>query len=370
MTNQRNIAILLITEMKGGTAGQLKSRKARAGSAVKRAGDASELAKVGKALASEQRVLILQLLSRAFTILIASMSAVALAFHVIAAERTPIYVVVTDNNGEIVTEGEDSFGDGWGVLSCISPDGDYIDLAPGSWQLALKPSGTTNCNPTPVEPVGDFFGVTFADGSAAVLRLPTGSARDIARAEARYKDRTYHFNPITEVEAARIQLEGLPWPELSNKPPVDILVSRADCTSLIAYTDGEGQKEALVFAAEAVTGLLEAYRNVHGEYPEVLCELCTGDKRVIRAGPRNPYDYGKTVAKSVVSFPRPKGHVRYYPQEVGERDARKVVGYWLAVIADGEELNPSTPLPPGFEVPFRAIRWFESHPAPVEEVLP
>jgi len=310
-------------------------------------------------------------LLRAFTIPIASMTAVALAFHVIAAERTPIYVVVTDSNGEIVTEGEDSFGDGWGVLSCISPDGDYIDLAPGSWQLVLKPSGTVTCNPTPVEPVGDFFAAVFEDGATAILRLPAGFGEDIARAEARYKDHTYYFNPITEVEAARIQLEGLPWPELANMPPVDILVSRADCRSLVAYTDGEGQKEALVFAAEAVTGLLEAYRGVHGEYPEVLCELSRGDKRVIRAGPRNPYDFGKTLAKSAVSFPRPKGHVRYYPQiEVGEGDARKVVGYWLAVVADGEELSPSTPLPPRFEVPFRAIRWFESHPVPAGEVFP
>ena len=298
-----------------------------------------------------------------FCILVVVIFALVLAVPILAVERVPIYVLVMDKDGEIITEGEDSFGDGWGVLSCISPEGDYITLADGSWQLVLKPAGTATSNPTPVEPVGDFFTVTFTDGSLSMLRLPIGLGENVERAEARYRGQAYQFEPITEVEAARIQLNGAPWPEFSNKPPVDILVSRADNRSLIAFTDGKGQKEALIYAAEAVTGLLETFHRRHGEYPESLCELCKGDRKVISATPRNPYQYDKTLCRSLTSQPRPRGSVKYFPQfGVDEDGGRKAVGYWLAVLADGPETEPLEPLPADYEIPSRAIRWFESHP--------
>ena len=305
-----------------------------------------------------------------FCIFVVVLSTLVLAAPILAVERVPIYVLVMDKDGEIITEGEDSFGDGWGVLSCISPEGDYITLADGSWQLVLKPAGTVTSNPTPVEPVGDFFAVTFTDGSLAILRLPIGLGENVERAEARYRGQTYQFEPITEVEAARIQLNGAPWPEFSNKPPVDILVSRADNRSLIAFTDGEGQKEALIYAAEAVTGLLEVFHSRHGEYPESLCELCKGDRKIISTGPRNPYQYDKTLSKTPISYPRPRGAVKYFPQiDVDEEGGQKVVGYWLAVLADGQEVKPTESLPANFEIPSRVIRWFESHPARDEQVF-
>ncbi|MEP0815325.1 MAG: hypothetical protein HRF49_11775 [bacterium] len=274
-------------------------------------------------------------------------------------------LLVTLESGEIVMEGEETFGESWSYLLCMNPKGDEVTLVEPSWQMLLKPAGNSWACPFPIVPRGDFLTANFDDGSKIAIRLPYGLADRIATATARYEGKDYALAGITQYEVAKFQLDGKQIERTFDEnavPMIDTWIAQADCKSVVAFHESRGQREALEQSAWVLSRILENYKNQRGSYPHTPCQMYTGDNATISNLPLNPFEIDRNLCESILSQPRPKGFVQYFPEIVTNPDgSEKVVGYWIAVICDGDTKHPVKPLPEGKEEPIRAVLWFEKH---------
>lgn len=284
--------------------------------------------------------------------------------HPAFAADTLAFLVITDTD-EILVEGEDAFPESWANLSCIKIGSDGIHLDGKNWQLVMKPANIETQCPFPFVPRGDFLSAVFDDGSWVVFRFPKGRCDSLSLAYAKYKGKEYKLRKTSQLEVARVLTDGRKLDKdfiPKYEPITDTLVALADCKAIIAFHDNDGQAQSLQYSTWVLTHMLENYRTSQLEYPAAPSQLYIGEKAIFSGLPLNPYEIDRNLCESILSQPRPGGYAQYIPEVISNADgSEKVVGYWLAVIAEGEPVEPIKPLPEGKERPIRAVHWYEVH---------
>lgn len=284
--------------------------------------------------------------------------------HPAFATDTLAFLVITDTD-EILVEGENDFPESWANLSCIKIGSDGIHLDGKNWQLVMKPAKIETQCPFPFVPRGDFLSAVFDDGSWVVFRFPKGRCDSLSLSVARYKGKDYRLVSTSQLETARmftsgqkLALEFAP----GSGPQIDTLVAQADCQAIIAFHDDDGQSESLIYSSSILTQMLNSYYKKYSAFPMTPSQLYIGEKAIFSGLPLNPYEIERNLCESILSQPRPGGYAQYIPEVVTNADgSEKVVGYWLAVISEGEPVEPVKPLHEGKERPIRAVHWYEVH---------
>jgi hypothetical protein len=242
-----------------------------------------------------------------------------------------------------------------------------IDEDPDGWKyqhvnygVAVRRQDSSNRVTVPLRPTGLFYHVTLDGGVDVILRVHEDFPLTIAKAS--YLDKEYELTSISALEALRIQTSG----DAPVSKPLPDFVTRTtllDAESIEAYSskDDARQRQLLDEVAGFTAELLEEYKSKQGQYPLTLCRLVKGDKTIISDMPRNPYDFPVCIGQSDTSNPPARGFIRYYAQTAAD-DPSAVVGYWIAIIADGDTTTPQVPLPAGMPMPFKAVKWLEHHP--------
>jgi hypothetical protein len=296
----------------------------------------------------------------------------------------PVSILVADDQKRVMVECELSFSPGWTSYGVGDPLGlkldapvsmDYqpaenslceqVDPAAAaamcSFQVMLRnPEAQTKC-PTPMEPTGLFLWKKLPDGGVVILRVPED--KHPASLQVGYAGQTYEMEPVDALDVCRLELKGDDSDtKLSELEPEDI-VARVDAQSHLAYKTHTGRQDALLSAAEAMSLLLEKYKEKRDNYPRTMCQLYTGPTAIVSSIPRNPWIFEMNLCATEHSALRPRGALRYYPQEIQVSESeRMTVGYWLAVLGEGPVVPPALALPPQVAAPLRAVSWIERHP--------
>ncbi len=248
----------------------------------------------------------------------------------------------------------------WDRPAGVCPPGSQSVVV--NFECVVRRKDAVTCCPYPMHPSKVLFLARLDDGTVAILRLQAGTKP--ASVTARYLDRDYAMRPATPEEVARIQTTGRAPDYDWSADSLESKVCMLDNQSLVASLDKTGQMAALDRAADLLAEILELYYTRWGAYPASLSQLYTGERAVITALPRNPFDWDQNLAQRSDSSRAPAG-VEYI-SESGSTGApsASVTGYWLAVCAKGAAVKPARELPPGVKPPAHAVRWIEQQHAP------
>jgi len=222
--------------------------------------------------------------------------------------------------------------------------------------LLRHPDATARC-PYPLYPADNLYMAELANGAQAFLRLPADV--EPYRTQVRCDAETADMHSVSAEQIAAILMAGEAI-EVNNYLFED-RVCLQQCLNVVAFSEQEGELEALVASAELTTRMCDLYYERNGMYPYQLCQLYTGENAICGGYLSNPYQIGLNLCLSNLAEPRPEGAIRYIPEVVEDGENLQVVGYWLAVLGAGEAVDPEVPLPSEAGYPLRAIKWYEIH---------
>lgn len=222
--------------------------------------------------------------------------------------------------------------------------------------LLKHPDATARC-PYPLYPADNLYMAELTNGAQAFLRLPAHV--EPHSTQIRCESETVDMRSVSAAQLAAILMAGEAI-EVNNYLFED-RVCLQQCLNVVAFSEQEGEPEALLASAELTTRMCDLYYERNGMYPYQLCQLYTGEKAICGGYLSNPYDIDQNLCLSNLAEPRPEGAIRYIPEAVADGQELRVVGYWLAVLGPGEAIDPDVPLPLEAGYPLRAIKWYETH---------
>jgi hypothetical protein len=295
-----------------------------------------------------------------------------------AQAPTLLHIYAQDSAGNDIADATSELDAKWHIFSCGDPlgleaQGPLSDqpfkpahCPPGeintmvNYQVMILPPGTAQqCPYGLIHPSGHLYLAKLPNGGLVILRLQPSSQP--ARAWAVFDGKEIDMQPLKPLDFARLQLRGTePKRDTNNVMPEDS-VTRQDVRSLVAFSDGKGQKAELLDAAQVVADLLAFYHKRHGLYPASLDGLTADVDGVIYALPRNPYKWSVSLGAKPPTPALPYGVVYFAELTAPDERVAQATGYWLAVTGKAGDAQPTTALPEGVKAPAHVIRWLEQH---------
>lgn len=270
-----------------------------------------------------------------------------------------------------------SLPDSWHSYTCSSDDPNVLNslgepleaggqlLVNADYCIAVAPPQSRCRMPWPIYPSGQLLSANFSDGTVAVIRLPEDYGALGGTAELHGE--TVSLVPISAQAFALWQMFGPEPPdELLNREswPAWAWVAEADCRSLAASATGDGKKEALLFAAEAVVRMLEEFHARHGRYPITLSHLTRGNLAVASVAPGNPYFWPESLLDDLRPKSAEEPGLIYLPLGVSDGGPVTNTGYALGAIGPGEPDSVPQQVSTRLKNPPAAIKWFTGGESP------